>query len=156
MDVIGQALWFAIQVTWWLMQQAFFLSCKFTKLVFETVLYKLFDGALVQSNVVIIAVSAVIWTPILMLFFALTGGAEGMLTGLVLGPIWGGATGMKAIRAWEEEAARMQSFQEPEQHTLLDRPLNVVSQKDDDQPEPEIDLSYFDSLDQEVSVEERE
>jgi hypothetical protein len=155
MDVIGQAIWFGIQVTWWLIQTVFSISCKLTKLVFETMLSKMFRGALVQSEAVIIVVSALIWTPVLVLFFALTGGNDGLLAGLVIGPIWGVATGMKAISAWGEESAHMQYIQEPEQNTLLDRPLNVVSHEDDDEQKPEIDLSYFDITKQEVPVEDK-
>lgn len=156
MDPIGEAIWFAIRVTWWLIRGVFVGSVLLNKLLFETVLCKLFRGALVQSEAVIIVVSALIWTPVLVLFFALTGGAKGMLTGLVLGPIWGGTTGMKAVEAWVEESARMQHFQEPEQNTLFDRPLNVVSPKVDDEQESKIDESYFDNIDQELSDKGKE
>ena len=127
MDVIGQAIWFGIQVTWWLLQQAYVLSWKITKMLYETMLGGLFGGALIRNVPVILLVSAGIWTPVLMLVFVLFSGPEGFLSGLIIGPIWGAFAGMRAVREWEWEAMMSPPPAMPATVELLDTPLEVVT-----------------------------
>jgi len=148
-DVIAEAIWFGIRVTVWLIKYSFELSCSLTKLVFETLLGGLFDGALMRNVPVVLVVSATLWTPVVMVLFGLLNGGsgDGWLFGLVVGPIWGMVAGMRSVEAWDQEAMFMDKPKEPELSKLLDRPLKVDSPTPSNgrssSQVPEHDLSLF-------------
>ena len=152
MDVIAEAIWFGIRVTVWLIRSSFEVSCYVTKLLFETLLGGLFDGVLRRNVPVILLTSAILWTPVGMLVFSMLNGGsqDGLLLGLIVGPIWGGVAGMRSVQAWEQEAMFMDKPEEPELTKLLDRPLTVQSPASTNgQTESEIpvpDLSLFDEM----------
>jgi hypothetical protein len=149
MDVIAQALFFGFRVTWWLGVQSFFASCHATKAIFEGIFGHIGGGILMSSRLAVTITSAIFWSGMWAVGLALLNGAEGLISGAVIGVVWGIFCATKVIEAWHHEDLLRPPDEQEEQVSMLDKPLSL---EDDSRPLSPVDELIDDDDDRPIII----